>query len=357
VIEMSQRKDSANLPPEQGSLTATERMEIYSAEMQEVIGRMPHWIISSGITLIFAVIIVIFVGTWFFTYPDVVSATLTLTTQNPSATIIARGSGKLQYLLVKDGQKVNQGEYVGVLENTGELSHILGLKKMFLPLQEFLGDFEPTRSIELGRQPILGEIQNSYEIFRKNYADYLHFVSLSHQDDRRGSQLQLELKLSYNNLLEAFGHWESKYVLRSPAAGTIAFIRFWTNNQNVTTGDKVFTVIPEETGEWIGQLVLPIQGSGKVKVGQKVRVKLDGYPFMEFGFIWGEIRSKSQMPVDNNYMLEIYFPGGLKTSQGKALELHHGMRGQAEIITENKRLLERLLSPFRSLLKQNSRGV
>jgi len=353
---MSKLKNSSNISPEQVSMTSMERMEIHSSEMQEVIGRMPHWLISRGITLIFLVITILLVGTWFFTYPDVVSATVTLTTQNPSATIIARSSGKL-HMLVKDRQMVAEGDYLGVLENTAELQHILELKKLLPRLQEFLDNFELKRSFDLGRQPILGEMQNSYEIFQKSYADYLHFVSLSHQDNRRKSQLQLELKLSYNNVLEAFGHWESKYVLRSPAAGTIAFTRFWSNNQNVTAGDKVFTVIPEETGEWIGQLLLPARSSGKVKIGQRVRVKLDGYPFMEFGVIWGKIGSRLLLPAENNYMLEIYFPWGLKSTQGKTLDLNHGMRGQAEIITENKRLLERLLSPFGSLLKQNSRGV
>jgi hypothetical protein len=354
---MPEQKDSANCPPTQGSMTAAERIEIHSAEMQEVIGRMPHWIISRGITLIFAVVIVLLAGTWFFTYPDVVSATITLTTQNPPAVIIAHGSGKLQYLLVKDGQIVAEGDYLGVLENTAELSNVLELKKKLPRLREFLGNFEPLKKIDLERHFILGEIQNSYEVFLKNYAGYLQFLKFSPKDVQQRSKLQLELKLSFNNLREAIGQWEGKYVLRAPAAGTIAFTNFWNNNQNVTAGDKVFIVIPEETGEWIGRLLLPARSSSKVKVGQRVRVKLDNFPFMEFGFVWGEIRSRSLLPVDNNYMLEIYFPWGLQTTQGKTLALNHGMKGQAEIITENKRLLERLLSPFKLLLKQNFGGV
>lgn len=354
---MSKQKDSANCLPAQGAMTAAERIEIHCTEMQEVIGRMPHWIISRGITLILAIIIVLIAGTWFFTYPDVVSTTITLTTQNPPAVIIARGSGKMQYLLVKDGQTVAEGDYLGVLENTAVLPHVLELKKMFPRLREFLGNFEPLKKIDLERHFNLGEIQNSYEIFLKNYTYYFQFLNFSPKDGQQKSKLQLELKLSFNNLREAMGQWEGKYVLRSPAAGTIAFTNFWNNNQNVTAGDKVFIVKPEETGEWIGQLLLPARSSSKVKVGQRVRVKLDDFPFMEFGFVWGEIRSRSLLPVDNNYMLEIFFPWGLKTTQGKTLTLNHGMKGKAEIITENKRLLERLLSPFKLLLKQNFRGV
>jgi hypothetical protein len=354
---MSKQKDSANHHPSQDSKKTLKRMEIHSAEMQEVIGRMPHWLISSGITLIFAVVMILLTGTWFFTYPDVVSATVTLTTQNLPAVIIARVSGKLQYLLVKDGQTVAKGDYLGVLENTGELPHILELKKMLPRFQEFLGNFEPKTGIDLGHKLILGEIQNSYDVFQKNYIAYLHLMKLSPMDSQQRSKLRLELKLSFNNLREAIGEWESKHVLQSPLAGTVAFTRFWNNNQNVTAGDKVFIVRPEETGEWLGQLILPARSSAKVKIGQRVRVKLEGYPFMEFGLLWGKIGSRLSLPFEKNCMLEIYFPWGLKTSQGKTLALNHGMQGKAEIITENKRLLERLFTPFKSLLKPNFRGV
>ncbi len=193
------------------------------------------------------------------------------------------------------------------------------------------------------------------DAFLKNHIDYLQFLKVSPKDGRRKNKLQLEMKLSFNNLREAIGRWESKFVLKSPAAGTISFTRFWNDNRNVTAGEKVFIVRPEEMGEWLGHLLLPERNSAKVKVEQKVRVKLDGFPFMEFGFIWGKIRSRSLLPVENNYMLEICFPWGLKTTMGKALDLHHGMSGQAEIITANRRLLERVLSPLNLLLKRESK--
>ena len=332
-----------------------ERLEIHSAEMQEIIGRMPHWLISWGISLIFVVIAILLAGSWFFTYPDVITATITLTTQNPPVAIVSPAGGRLQHILVNNGQEVTQGEYLGVLENTAQLPHVLDLIKMLPRFKEFIDNFEPAESINLRRQLILGEIQNSYEIFLKKHIDCLQFTKLSPKDGRRKNKLQLELKLSFNNLREAIGQWESKFVLKSPAAGTISFTRFWNDKRNVTAGDKVFIVRPEEMGEWLGQLFLPARNSAKVKIEQKVRIKPDGFPFMEYGFIWGKIRSRSLLPVDNNYMLEICFPLGLNTTMGKTLELQHGMSGKAEIITANKRLLERILSPLKLLQKRESK--
>lgn len=332
-----------------------EHLEIHSAEMQEIIGRMPHWLISWGISLVFVVIAILLAGSWFFTYPDVVTATITLTTQNPPVDIVSPAGGRLQHILVNNGQEVTQGEYLGVLENTAQLPHVLDLIKMLPRLKEFIDNFEPAGSTDLRRQLILGEMQNSYEMFLKKQADYLEYLKFSTKDSRRKNKLQLEFKLSFNTLREAVGRWESKFVLKSPTTGTISSARFWNDNRNVMAGEKVFIVKPKEMGEWLGQLLLPARNFAKVKIEQKVRVKLDGFPFMEFGFIWGKIRSRSPLPVNNKYMLEICFPLGLKTTMGKTLDLYHGMSGKAEIITANKRLLERILSPLKLLLKRESK--
>ena len=352
---MPTRNESANICPQNDATASTDCMETHSAEMQEIIGRMPHWLISWGISLIFIVIAILLAGSWYFSYPDVVTATMTLTTQNPPVDVVSPAGGRLQHILVNNGKAVANGEYLGALENIAHLPHVLELKKMLLQFEELIDSFEPARSINLRRQLNLGEIQNSYEIFLKKQADYLEYLKLSPKDSRRKNKLQLELKLSFNTLREAVGRWESKFVLKSPAAGTISFARFWNNNRNVMAGDKVFIVRPEETGEWLGQLLLPARNFVKVKIEQKVRVKLDGFPFMEFGFIWGKIRSISLLPVDSDYMLEIYFPWGLNTSMGKSLKLHHGMSGQAEIITANRRLLERVMSPLKLLLERESK--
>lgn len=353
---MSAPKVLTTISSSQNSKKTMERIEIHSAEMQEVIGRMPHWMISSGITLIFAVVMILLAGSWLFNFPDVVTATVTLTTQNPPADVTVRNDGKLQHLLVKDGQKVSAGEYLGVLQSSADLASVLELKKVLPRLQEFSGSFEPKTGMDPGYEPVLGEMQNSYEIFLKNYVAYIR-LKMSPKGGKQRSKLRLELKLSFNDLWEAIGQWESKHVLQAPFAGKVAFTRFWSNHQNVTAGDKVFIVKPEESGEWIGRLLLPARSSAKVRVGQRVRVKLGDYPFLEFGFLWGEIGSRSQLPAGANTKLEICFPAALKTTQGKTLPLNHGMQGTAEIITENKRLLERLFSPFQLLLKQKSRGV
>ena len=49
-----------------------------SEEVQEIMGRMPSWLVRRGITLVAILMLVIGVGAYFFKYPDVIPATVTI---------------------------------------------------------------------------------------------------------------------------------------------------------------------------------------------------------------------------------------------------------------------------------------
>jgi multidrug efflux pump subunit AcrA (membrane-fusion protein) len=86
---------------------------------------------------------------------------------------------------------------------------------------------------------------------------------------------------------------------------------------------------------------------GKVAVGQRVHVKLDGYPFHEYGVLVGAVQSISPLSQGDAYLLQVTFGDELRTSFGRALELKDGMQGNADIVTDDARLLERI---FRHVL-------
>jgi len=92
---------------------------------------------------------------------------------------------------------------------------------------------------------------------------------------------------------------------------------------------------------------LPRVRSGKVKVGQEVKIKFDGYPFNEFGAVEGKIESISMIARDNLYLINVSLPNGLKTTYNKTLEFKQEMQGIADIITEDMRLIERIFNQIR----------
>lgn len=163
------------------------------------------------------------------------------------------------------------------------------------------------------------------------------------------TKLQAGVLEYFNNLKSEISNWELTYLMRSPIEGVVSFNKFWSVNQNVTEGDNVFTVVPENVGELVGKVELPVRGSGKVEPGLEVNVKFDNYPYMEYGMVRAKVRNVSLVPEDNFYMVEVYFPKGLITNYGEDLTMQNQLMGQAEIITEDLKLIQRIFNPLKAL--------
>jgi len=424
-------------------------VEIRSEDVQEIMGFIPHWIIRWGITIIFIVVFGVVIGSNFFKYPDVIQSMITLTTETPPATLVARAPGKIQALFVQDKQKVNKDDYIAVIENATDYRHLFQVNEKLASLHSFFSTFESIPSVDFEKNLSLGQLQSAYTSFYISYMDYQLFVQLNYHQKKidsikeqisryntileqterqnvlmeqelalsrenferskslfkdgiisRGEydaaqsvyiqkqysfegvktsrtnsklqitqleqsimelemtyrsekkRIQLSLSQAYENMTGQISQWEQTYVLKAPISGTVTFTKYWSINQNVMAGDKVVTIIPGNGGKIIGKLVLPTEGSGKVKIGQKVNIKLNNYPYMDFGIVSGIIVSKSLVASDNFYTLEVDLPHGLETSYGKTLDFSQEMTGFAEIITEDLRLLDRVFKPIKALMKQ-----
>ncbi len=160
------------------------------------------------------------------------------------------------------------------------------------------------------------------------------------------------LAQSYNGLKKAIRDWEHSYALISSIDGIVSFQEFWGINQNVSAGDVVFSVLPKNTSILVGKSSIASQNAGKVTVGQKVLVKLDNYPYQQYGMLVGIVENISVSPDANgNYFVYISLPNGTKTSYGQNLEFNQELLGSAEIITEDLSVAERLFYKFREVFK------
>lgn len=102
----------------------------------------------------------------------------------------------------------------------------------------------------------------------------------------------------------------------------------------------------------IGEIKIPATGSGKIMPGQQVNVFIANYPYSEYGYVTGVIDNINELPDANgNYLVTVLFPNGMRTNYGKSLRAWQVMTGTAEIVLENKSLIEKLLQPF-SLIKR-----
>ena len=164
---------------------------------------------------------------------------------------------------------------------------------------------------------------------------------------------ELQLVESFNNLASQIASWEQKYLLKAPSRGYVSFTKFWTKDQNVSVGEDVITIVPENSGNIIGKMNLSIRRSGKVKTGQRVNIKIDNYPYMEYGMLKGFIKNISLVPSDEYYVAEVQLPDSLTTYYNINLEFNQEMQGIGEIITEERRLLTRIFEPVRYVVERN----
>ena len=161
------------------------------------------------------------------------------------------------------------------------------------------------------------------------------------------------LNESFLNLKAQIKIWENTYLLISPVSGIVTFTKFWSENQIVDKDEPVLSIVPMDAGDFIGRINLRMNRSGKVKPGQAVNIKLSGYPYLEYGMVRGIVKSKSLVPSEGSYIIELSLPSGLTTLYGKKLDFTQNMQGTAEIITDNLRLLQKIINPFRYLISRN----
>ncbi|WP_370861816.1 HlyD family efflux transporter periplasmic adaptor subunit [Parabacteroides faecis] len=307
------------------------KIELRSEEVQEVMGQIPAWIVRWGITLLFVVVLALLVGSYFFIYPDVIETEMTLTSREPVVKAVARSSGKINELYVFNGQEVKMDALLAVVENPAKTEDVLRLKKL---LARYMGEPERLSYYLLQDVWLLGDIQPAY-------------MDLASKDVSAR-----DYRASVGQLLAAIHTWEMSYCLIAPSDGRVQLLVQEAPNQYLSSGDIFARIVPKEGESWIGRALLPLQRSGKVKVGQRVIVRFTNFPDQEFGIVNGRLSSVSLVPSEDNYMVEIVFPDGLITNYGKKLPVFYEMKATAEIVTDDLRLIERFFQPLKKILKE-----
>lgn len=422
--------------------------ELRSEEVQDILSKVPKWMIRWGTVLIFTLIFMMLFVSWFIKYPDIVTAEITITTNIPPEKIVSKSSGRIEAILVHNGGFAKKNEVLGIIENTADYKDVFLLKKTVDGFD--LNNEKKNFPFELLKNLQLGEIESAYAIFQKDYlAEKLNkelqpfeleskaqnsenvqikerLDILQQQKEINESELQLQknelarfevlfnkgiisaqemetkklvylqaqknykgllssisqlksalinnIKLSSNsqisgskekvtlgrNMAQSFFQlkkvikdWELTYALKSSVNGVVTFLQIWTENQTISVGDNVFSIIPNVKNGFVGKVKAPVLNSGKVKIGQKVNIRLANFPDREFGVLKGKIGNISLVPdKDGNLLMDVVLLNGLKTSYNKEITFQQEMKGSAEIVTEDLRLLERILYQFKSIFEQ-----
>lgn len=175
------------------------------------------------------------------------------------------------------------------------------------------------------------------------------------------AKLKMDMIAGYNELIAGIGKWKLTWCFISPIKGKLEYLNFWSENDFVASGTAVFSVLPSDN-PILGQIYLPSQGAGKVAVGQDVIIKLDNYPYIEYGSINGMVRTISQLSNQttelsgqnkiNTYLITVDLPLDLTTNYGAKLDFRYEIKGIADILTKRRRLLERLFDNLKYIVSK-----
>jgi HlyD family secretion protein len=96
----------------------------HSEEIQEIIDRVPGWIINWGIAIFGGILIIFAVISMLITYPDMVKASIKIKSSESSGMITANVGGRLSKILVTSGEKVKKGQILALVDSAGDTVHV-----------------------------------------------------------------------------------------------------------------------------------------------------------------------------------------------------------------------------------------
>jgi multidrug efflux pump subunit AcrA (membrane-fusion protein) len=182
----------------------------------------------------------------------------------------------------------------------------------------------------------------------------------SSQHEKQKEIMQLENEIAQqkgvftqalNTLQAELENWKNKYLLIAPVAGKVAFATFLQQDQQLGANQVICYINPENSN-YYAAVYIQQTNFGKIKLGQKVLLKLPSYPFQEYGAIEGQLDFISNIPSDSGYMAKVSLPQGLMTNYKRPVQYREGLNAMGEIITEDMRLSDRLINQLKSTFKK-----
>lgn len=147
-------------------------------------------------------------------------------------------------------------------------------------------------------------------------------------------------------------------LLRAPVSGLVAS-RLVEPGQTVQTGQPILSLLPEES-KLRALLLVPSSAIGFIKAGDRVLLRYQAYPYQKFGSHQGKVIRISRSPAvgsqgkdvdmsEPRYSVLVSLDEQTVLAYGKVEALRPGMRLEADIMGERRKLYEWILEPLYSV--------
>lgn len=161
------------------------------------------------------------------------------------------------------------------------------------------------------------------------------------------SELQSRLQMAEQRLTRRF--------IYAPINGTVSSVQVKNVGEVIQPGQTIAELALQKV-PLVLEAQLPNREAGFARVGMPVHIKLDAYPYQEFGMLSGKVQSispdaQTDPKLGEVYKLKIKLDRSYIISNGRRIPLKTGQTANAEIVIRQRRIISFLFDPIEQLRK------
>jgi len=172
IQEILMKEQEPSVQSERELLLATR-----SEDVQEIVGKMPSWIIRYGISILGLVVGGVFIAAYFIKYPDIVSSQIIISSTQPPVKIVSPTSGNIEKLFVENNQKIRVDNPLYLIKNSADYETLQSTFRRIRKADSFLAVGQIVSHLPNSNIKNLGELQQAYNQLQLAKYNYLYFVS------------------------------------------------------------------------------------------------------------------------------------------------------------------------------------
>ncbi len=266
-------------------------------------------------------------------------------------------------LELKNNGIISEFDYNTIIETKKDIEKQIDVKKEIIR-QENLQYQNQLTTLELNKSSLLIELEtqksklNTIKLDNKKILADIENLRATRLEVYNNKLVEIESSiLGYTSELDKFNKEITYYKLESPISGYVHNIKINTLGEVIKAGDTLLEIVPDNE-KLVTEIYVKNKDIGMIKEGMEVIIKIDTYPFQEFGTIIGVINkiSANSYMMENVgyvYMIEILPYESTILKNGIEYKLSSGMQVTGEIVIGERRVIQYFLDPVVKALDES----
>jgi hypothetical protein len=179
---------------------------------------------------------------------------------------------------------------------------------------------------------------------------------LSEERATKINDLLFTIKNHINTFKQNEEVWREKYYITAKASGLCLLPSVITLGRYIGGDFAITTILPsDDSAHRYAKVIIPSFNTGKIMLDTRAIVKVDAYPYKEYGIIHTKVDHKALLPTPSKegipqYEIHLPLSESLITSYGKALPYHPEASIAVDIITKDRSLFHRIFETMADLI-------